>query len=260
MARDPRVSTCTLLGICLTATGYPDAGAAASQEGVRHAETVNHDVSLIVGLRRACIQYMMQRNVSVVSELSKRLLTVNAQYETFSGTREGTIFYGWAQLKTHHNAALSRNVENCLDQLETAKHWVLLPFLMASVAEIKGDHGDAEGAVALLDRAARLVEITEERWCEAEILRLRAIFGADLNDKAALLQTSLTKARQQGAKLWELRSATSLAELWVGQQRHGDARRILAPTYAWFTEGLDTPDVVAARSLLRVIDLHLGPA
>jgi class 3 adenylate cyclase len=260
MARDPRVSTCTLLGICLTATGYPDAGAAASLEGVRHAETVNHDVSLIAGLRRACIQYMMQRNVSVVSELSKRLLTVNAQYETFSGTREGTIFYGWAQLKTHHNTTLSRNVENCLDQLEAAKHWVLLPFLMASVAEIKGDHGDAEGAVALLDRAAKLVENSEERWCEAEILRLRAIFGADLNDKATLLQTSLTKARQQGAKLWELRSATSLAELWVGQQRHSDARKILAPTYAWFREGLDTPDLVAARSLLGMIDQHLGPA
>jgi class 3 adenylate cyclase len=259
MARDPRVSTCTLLGICLTAMGYPDSGAATSLEGIQHAETLNHGASLIVGLRRACFQCVMQRNVPAVFDLSRRLLAVNAKYETFLGTREGAIFSGWAQLKMNYNPALSRNVESCLDQLEAAKHWVLLPFLMASMAEIKGDHGDAEGAVTLLDRAAKLVESTAEQWCEAEILRLQARFGAgDPNDAARLLQASLAKAREQGAKLWELRTATSLAELWRDQDRHSAARDMLAPIYAWFTEGFDTPDLVAARTLLGEIDLHLG--
>jgi class 3 adenylate cyclase len=259
LARDPRVSTCTLLGICLTALGYPDSGTATSLEGVRHAETVNHVVSLIVGLRRACVQRVMQRNVPGVLDLSRRLLAVNAKYETFLGAREGTIFYGWAELKTHYNATLSRNVESCLDQLEAAKHWVLLPFLMASMAEIKGDNGDTEGAVALLDRAAKLVEFTGEQWCEAEIIRLQARFGAkDPNDATKLLQASLAKAREQGAKFWELRTATSLAELWRNQDRHGAAREVLAPIYTWFTEGFDTPDLVAARTLLGEIDLHLG--
>jgi class 3 adenylate cyclase len=258
MARDPRVSTCTLLGICLTAMGYPNSGAATSLEGVKHAENVNHGASLIVGLRRACVQCVMQQNVSGVFDLSKRLLAVNAKYETFLGTREGTIFYGWAQLKTHYNAALSRNVESCLDQLEAAKHWVLLPFLMASVAEIKGDQGDTEGAVALLDRAAKLVECTGEQWCEAEIIRLQVRFRAhDLNDATGLLQAGLAKAREQGAKLWELRTATSLAELWRKQDRNSAAREMLAPIYAWFTEGLDTPDLVAARTLLDEIEMHL---
>jgi class 3 adenylate cyclase len=259
MARDPRVSTCTLLGICLTAMGYPDSGAAASLEGLRYAETVDHDASLIVGLRRACIQAVMQQNVSAVYDLARRLLAVNAKYETFSGAREGAIFYGWSQLKIHYNPALARNVESCLDQLEAAKHWVLLPFLIASMAEVKGDYGDIEGAVVLLERAAKMVEFTGEQWCEAEIIRLRARFGArDPDDAAMLLQASLAQARQQGAKLWELRSATSLAELWHKQDRHGDARDMLAPIHAWFTEGFDTPDLVAAQTLLSEIDLHLG--
>jgi hypothetical protein len=258
MARDPRVSTCTLLGICLTAIGYPDSGTATSLQGVRHAETVNHAASLILGLRRACVQCMMQRNVPGVLDLSRRLLAVNAKYETFLGTREGTIFYGWAELKVHYNTPLSRNVESSLDQLEAAKHWVLLPFLMASMAEIKGDNGDIEGAVALLDRAAKLVEFTREQWCEAEIIRLQARFSArDPNDTTKLLQSSLAKAREQGAKLWELRTATSLAELWRDKDRHSAAREVLAPIYAWFTEGFDTPDLVAARTLLGEIDLHV---
>jgi class 3 adenylate cyclase len=259
MARDPRVSTGTLLGICLTAMGYPDSGAAASLEGVRHAETVNHDASLIVGLRRACFQGVMQQNVPAVYDLARRLLAVNAKYETFSGAREGTIFYGWSQLKVDYNPALARNVESCLDQLEAAKHWVLLPFLMASMAEIKGDYGDIDGAVALLDRAAKLIEFTGEQWCAAEIIRLQARFGArDPNDAALLLQASLVKARQQGAKLWELRTATTLAELWFNQDSHNAARDMLAPVHAWFTEGFDAPDLVAAQTLLGGIDLRLG--
>jgi predicted ATPase len=152
-----------------------------------------------------------------------------------------------------------RKVESCLDQLEVAKHWVLLPFLMASIAEIKGDNGDIEGAVALLDRAAKLVEFTGEQWCAAEITRLHARFGAkDPNDATRLLQASLAKARQQGAKFWELRTATRLAELWRNQDRHPDAREMLAPIYAWFTEGFDTPDLVEARALLGEIDGQLG--
>jgi class 3 adenylate cyclase len=259
MARDPRVSTCALLGICLTAMGYPESGATTSQEGLRHAETVNHTVSVIVGLRRGCVQHLMQRNVPAVFDLSRRLLEVNEKYETFQGAREGTLFYGWAELQSHYNAKLFSNVEACLDQLEAAKHWVMLPFQMASIAEIKGDHGDIEGAAALLDRAARLVEYTGERWCEAEIIRLRARFSTqDSNDATKLLQASLAKAREQGAKFWELRTATSLADLWRNQDRHSAARETLAPIYAWFTEGFDTPDLIAARTLLGEINLHLA--
>jgi predicted ATPase len=110
----------------------------------------------------------------------------------------------------------------------------------------------------LLDRAAKLVEFGGEQWCEAEIIRLRARFGArDPDDAARLLQASLAKAQEQDAKLWELRTATSLAELWRNQDRQGAARDMLAPIYAWFTEGFDTPDLVAARTLLGEIDLHL---
>jgi predicted ATPase len=111
----------------------------------------------------------------------------------------------------------------------------------------------------LLGRAARLVEFTGQRWCEAEIIRLKARFSArDPNDETELLQDSLTKAREQGAKLWELRTATSLAELWRNQDRHSAARETLAPIYAGFTEGFDTSDLVAARTLLGEIDLHLS--
>jgi len=52
------------------------------------------------------------------------------------------------------------------------------------------------------------------------------------------------------AKAWELRAATSLAQLWRDQGRRAEARDLLAPVYGWFTEGFDTADLKDATALL----------
>ena len=61
---------------------------------------------------------------------------------------------------------------------------------------------------------------------------------------------SLDVARQQQAKSWELRTATSLVRLWQGQGKTREARELLAPIYGWFTEVFDTKDLNEALALL----------
>ena len=56
-------------------------------------------------------------------------------------------------------------------------------------------------------------------------------------------------AREQEAKLWELRARASLARLRRDQGRDPEARDLLAPIYGWFTEGFDTPDLQDAKAL-----------
>jgi predicted ATPase len=58
-------------------------------------------------------------------------------------------------------------------------------------------------------------------------------------------------ARRQGAKLWELRAAISLARLWHDQCNRAEARDLLAPVYGWFTEGFGTPVLQEAKVLLE---------
>jgi predicted ATPase len=65
-----------------------------------------------------------------------------------------------------------------------------------------------------------------------------------------LYRKALGIAEEQGAKLWELRAAVSLARLRRDQGRHAEARDLLAPVYGWFTEGFDTPDLKEAKALL----------
>ena len=60
-------------------------------------------------------------------------------------------------------------------------------------------------------------------------------------------------ARQQGAKSWELRAASSLARLWAEDGERKRAYALLAPVHDWFTEGLNGSDLQVARTLLDTL-------
>ena len=64
-------------------------------------------------------------------------------------------------------------------------------------------------------------------------------------------QQALETARQQGARMLELRAAVSLARLQQEQGQPQAARRMLAEVYNWFTEGFDTFDLQEANALLQ---------
>lgn len=258
ITRDPKVSTCAALGICLTTLGLPDTGTSRSLEAVRHAEKLSHPISLNLGLRRACVQAMMRRDTQHVLELSSRLLDNQAEYETFRGGREGLFFATWAQLQTDRDQALRARLRATLDHFENARHLNLLTFFIVAAAEVMETHQDRDGAEALLGRAAKLVATTNERWCEAEIPRLRARLTRDPAGSAGLLETSLSLAREQGALLWEVRAATDLSRLWLGQGRRDTARAILASAVGRINEGSAMPDFAAARLLLRELSSQDG--
>jgi len=113
--------------------------------------------------------------------------------------------------------------------------------------------GQIDEALAQLDDALRIVETTGERWFEAEIYRQKGrllLRQGHTDDAEELYRTALGIAREQEAKLWELRAAMGLAQLRRDQGRPAKARDLLAPVCGWFTEGFDTPDLKDAKALL----------
>ena len=252
--RDPKVAISVLLGICLTILGKVDSGAATSRSAVERAESLGHAVSLNLGLRRACAQAMVQKDARRVAELADRLIALRAEYETYKGSWEGTFFHDWAQMCARPDPVLFDRMQVFLHRLDATKNWAVLPLYLASTAELCGQSGDVATAAVMLERAAEIVNLTGSRWCEAEIIRLHARYGArDAEHAVALLRSSLAIAREQGAKLWELRTAMDMAKLL---RDHGDpsaARTVLTPVYGWFTEGLETADLAGARALLDEI-------
>jgi tetratricopeptide (TPR) repeat protein len=110
----------------------------------------------------------------------------------------------------------------------------------------------ADGLDCLIE-AAEIIETTDERYGEAELHRLRGdLLDATGDPHAAELsyRRAVEVARQQDAKLFELRAAIGLARLTCKQDRRGEARDLLAPIYNWFTEGFNAPDLKEAKLLL----------
>jgi predicted ATPase len=123
-------------------------------------------------------------------------------------------------------------------------------------AEIHARLGSPVEALRCLDEAQRFAEATDERREDAELCRLRGDLLVSTGDPGAAEQCyhqALAIARQQSTKLFEVRAATSLARLWRDQGRRTEARDVLAPIYGWFTEGLDTPVLQDAKSMLNAL-------
>jgi len=126
--------------------------------------------------------------------------------------------------------------------------------LLAAACEIAGQ---IQESLALVDEALQIVGRTGERWYAAELNRHKGqLLLRQGHAEAAeeLYRKALSIAREQEAKLWELRAAASLARLSRDQGRRAEARHLLAPVYGWFTEGFDTPDLKDAKALLDELE------
>ena len=114
--------------------------------------------------------------------------------------------------------------------------------------------GEPQPALEHLAEARDLAEETEERWFQAETLRLTGDVLLAIGDRTgaeARYCGAIAIAQQQGATLWELRAAMSLARLWREDGKRAEARDRLAPVYNWFSEGFDTPVLREARALFE---------
>jgi predicted ATPase len=127
------------------------------------------------------------------------------------------------------------------------------PYGFTRLAEALASQGQHRAAIAAVREGIEAQEETAALRWGAEFQRLEGIALIGLNrleEGQIALEEALRVARQQQAKAYELRAATSLARLWGEHGRRAEAQNLLAPVYAWFTEGFDTANLKEAKALL----------
>ena len=128
------------------------------------------------------------------------------------------------------------------------------PLFLAGQAEVYGMLGKTQEGLEVIGEALDVVQKTGERWCEAEVHRIKGEL-LQLSGRTSEAETSFRQAievaRRQEAKSWELRATISLSRLLQKEGRSAEARQLLSEIYAWFTEGFDTPDLKEAKALLE---------
>jgi predicted ATPase len=124
-------------------------------------------------------------------------------------------------------------------------------------AEILGNAKQYQHAYKLLDAAQALIEPLDQRFYEAELHRVRgAVLVAEKPnspDGIKSLDCAIDVARRQNSRFLELRASVSKARICRDRGLHDDARKIVAPVYRWFTEGLNTIDLTEARAFLEAL-------
>jgi class 3 adenylate cyclase/predicted ATPase len=250
----PEVSDQGLLGTVLFCLGYPDQALSRINAAIAEARRLAHPPTLAM-----CFGYGTRLLSLDANNASYRAwvdqLNAMATEQGFPMWRaEATIYRGWAKVQAGDKAegiSLLRS-GSAAYRATAAEIW--RPHHIALLARACAIAGQFEEAVTLVDDAVEIVERTGERWLASELHRHKGQFlqrQGHTNAAEQLYGNALSIAREQGAKLWELRAAVSLARLRRDQGWRAEALDLLAPVYGWFTEGFDTTDLKEARALLE---------
>jgi tetratricopeptide (TPR) repeat protein len=256
---DPKTATGIWGSLALWILGYPDQAAQVCDAKDQHARQRGLPFDLGFALSVGADVYEYRREPE---QLRKRA----AEAERVG--HENGLPYVWAVMAPQRYA-MALIHEKPAEGVEPLRSGVALweasggrvnsTRLHSIVAEGMALAGDVKGALQLIDDQIAQAERPGwgERHCYAEILRLKGwmlSLKGDLEGAERNYLTSLDWAREQQAKSWELRTSTSLAQLWQSQGKRKKAHDLLAPIYNWFTEGFDTKDLKEAKALLGELE------
>jgi predicted ATPase/DNA-binding winged helix-turn-helix (wHTH) protein len=236
--------------------GFPDQAWSIAQSNVEDALALNSPVSLCFTLAEAaCPVAFFVGDLVAAERYVTMLLDRSAAHalpiwQSWGHRFEGTLLI-W-------NGEIERGLQllrTSLEQLPEAGFQPRFTWFLGQLAQAFGRAGRiAEGSLTI-DEALARSERNEDRWCLAELLRIKGdLLLLEAPGTAAaedLFRQALDVARRQGTLSWGLRAATSLARVVRDRGRRADAVAILQPVYDRFIEGFDTADLKSARALLE---------
>ena len=257
-ALDSRVVCLFWLVHVLFAQGYPDQARARMGEALAYARELAHPYTLAYALSVACVFHGRHRPGRATRKEAETLIALATEQGFPLPAAVGTVAAGWAlSAEGPAEAGVALMRRGLADYTATgAELWA--PDFLALLAQGHGLAGRPAAGLDCLADALDRVEKTGGRWLEAELHRLRgelllALPEPDRPGAEACLRRASAVARAQGARMWELRAATSLARLWRDRGRRAEAHDLLAAAHGWFTEAFDMPDLRDAEALLATL-------
>jgi predicted ATPase/DNA-binding winged helix-turn-helix (wHTH) protein len=160
------------------------------------------------------------------------------------------------------SASLVDELKRAIAELRAIRHLARMPYYLSILADALTTRGHLDEAEQTIANAIECASAQGEKWCVPELLRVQAsVFSARgrADEAEKLLIDSIARASEIHAVSWQLRSANHLACLLNTQSRWNEARQLLKPLFASFTEGHRTSDLVIAASLLDRNHAHAQP-
>jgi tetratricopeptide (TPR) repeat protein len=253
---DPAVRALSASAWTLWALGWPDRALARAREGVERARALEHPFNLAHALLFETVTHALRRDFAMQQERAAEVVALS----------EANGFPFWVGVgRTFHAAA--RIARGELEAVQDARAGYALtastgsrggmPAALAQLAQAYLMAGRVDSARAAAVSGIALANETGQPVYDSilQLLKARVLLagGSPAEEVEALLRRAIEIARGQGARSFELRAATQLAQCLRDRGKQSEAKQLLAPVYGWFREGHDTADLAAARELLDTL-------
>jgi len=242
--------------------GCVDQARAHANQALTEARRLHHAHGVAQVLIQACLVEWLTGSPHDVRRYAEEAVALSSEHGFPLFLDWGMILLGWSLSALGEAKDGVALLTKGLSAYRAMGGVLRAPWALILLAEAHRNLGRPSESLNCLIEAAQIIETTDQRYVQPELHRLRGDLLEATGDRVGAQQNyrlALTIAARQSAKISEVRAATSLTRLWLGQGKREDARDLLAPIYNWFTEGSDTPVLKEARAVLEQID-RLSPA
>jgi tetratricopeptide (TPR) repeat protein len=250
---DPAVGLRAHYGPLLWYLGFPEQGTAACERSVAIARQGGHMFSLAWALQVMFATCRRNGEFDRADRFLDEMEDICERYGFEARLGVALIGRGISMLRLGDVEGGRAVLERGTQKWETAGGSINTGLYLVDGANSLQAVGREDLIEICLSHARRSVARSPERQYLAELARLSGVVAhshGQRDQAEASFREALDLADSQGAMSYKLRAARDLARLLAEQGQREEARRLLAPVYAWFTEGFSLPDFKQAKALL----------
>jgi class 3 adenylate cyclase/tetratricopeptide (TPR) repeat protein len=241
------------LSLTLTNLGHLDQGRIQRDIGIEEARRQKQAPTLVLVLALACWGDWVVNQPHEGLRHAGDVIALSEEHGIPLWGAWGNVHRGWSLAALGKAEEGLASIAKGLSMYRATGAVVSTPFALTVLADAHAKLGHQINALNLLTEGEKIIETTQDRYSEAELHRLHGDLLKTMGDLLGadqIYRRAIAVAQRQNAMTLELRAATSLARLWLGQGKCAEASDLLAPVYGWFTEGFDTPVLQDAKALL----------
>jgi predicted ATPase/DNA-binding winged helix-turn-helix (wHTH) protein len=235
--------------------GYPVQAVERARQAIKDTERMDHPASLALVLAGAASIFLWTGDLRsaeehIASSISYAESNSLAPLVAIGRCRKADLAIRRGNAKDG-----VESLQAALEKIRAARHDMITTEFNISLAQGLAAIGQLAEGMALIDETMRRVETNGDVSYLPELLRVKASLVLSMpqpsvSDAELSLAQSLELSRRQGARAWELRTATDLAALFASRGQFESGRVLLQPVFEQFTEGSDTLDLKAAEQVL----------
>jgi DNA-binding winged helix-turn-helix (wHTH) protein/predicted ATPase len=260
--QDPAVTSECYAARALWALGYPDRALVRIGRARELIDSCSPAETRVVAIYFAAHLHQLRGEPGAAQEQAESAIALADDYGLSLWVALAHIIRGWARLEQGSVDDGTNELRRGLAAYDATGARIWRAQSLGYLAQALAKSGRFDEGLAAVSEALTLIRETGEDGSAADLHRVQGelLLGRASGERLPAgvathveecLTRALTISRAQEARSWELKALTSLARFYSHQGEKAVAMRLVKPALEWFTEGLDTADLRAARAILN---------